>query len=324
MGCGSSKLVGNGDDDGKKRNAEIENRLKSDKAASRSEVKMLLLGAGESGKSTIIKQMRLIHKGGYSMQERIGYKEIIYSNTVQSMRIMLEAMSRLDIPLADPKNGAHVSTILSYSAQIDTDDLPKDLGVAIESLWADAGLRTAFKRSREFHLNDSAAYYFDSIERIARPDYIPDDQDVLRSRVKTTGITETIFRIGELTYRMFDVGGQRSERKKWIHCFENVTAVIFLVAISEYDQVLREDESVNRLQEALALFESIIGSRWFINTSVILFMNKYDLFKEKIPYSPLEKYFPDYTGGPNVDNAADHILKKFVGLNANQNKQIYR
>lgn len=88
--------------------------------------------------------------------------------------------------------------------------------------------------------------YFDSIDRIGAVDYIPTDQDILRSRVKTTGITETTFRIGDLTYRMFDVGGQRSERKKWIHCFENVTAIIFLVAISEYDQVLIEDESVVR------------------------------------------------------------------------------
>ena len=42
---------------------------------------------------------------------------------------------------------------------------------------------------------------------------------------------------------MFDVGGQRSERKKWIHCFEDVTAIIFCVAMSEYDQVLHEDET---------------------------------------------------------------------------------
>jgi guanine nucleotide-binding protein subunit alpha len=86
--------------------------------------------------------------------------------------------------------------------------------------------------------------YFDSIGRIGDPRYAPSNQDVLRSRVKTTGITETVFVIGDLTYRMFDVGGQRSERKKWIHCFESVTAIIFLVAISEYDQTLIEDESV--------------------------------------------------------------------------------
>lgn len=138
--------------------------------------------------------------------------------------------------------------------------------------------------------------YFDSIDRIAAPDYIPNDQDVLRSRVKTTGITETTFIIGDLTYRMFDVGGQRSERKKWIHCFENVTTILFLVAISEYDQLLFEDETVNRMQEALTLFDSICNSRWFVKTSIILFLNKIDRFKEKLPVSPMKNYFPDYEG----------------------------
>jgi guanine nucleotide-binding protein subunit alpha len=46
---------------------------------------------------------------------------------------------------------------------------------------------------------------------------------------------------------MFDVGGQRSERKKWIHCFENVTSIIFCVALSEYDQVLLEESNQVRL-----------------------------------------------------------------------------
>lgn len=63
--------------------------------------------------------------------------------------------------------------------------------------------------------------------------------------------------IGELKFKLFDVGGQRSERRKWINCFENVTALLFLVAISEYDQSLYEDESINRMQESLALFDSI-------------------------------------------------------------------
>lgn len=120
---------------------------------------------------------------------------------------------------------------------------------------------------------------------MSSPGYLPNDQDILRSRVKTTGITETMFRVGELTYRLFDVGGQRSERKKWIHCFENVTALVFLVALSEYDQMLYEDESVNRMQgmlrsdfsnsqftvspEALTLFDSICNSRWFVKTSIV-------------------------------------------------------
>lgn len=43
---------------------------------------------------------------------------------------------------------------------------------------------------------------------------------------------------------MFDVGGQRSERKKWIHCFEGVTCIIFCGALSAYDMVLVEDDEV--------------------------------------------------------------------------------
>lgn len=119
---------------------------------------------------------------------------------------------------------------------------------------------------------------------------------MLRSRVKTTGINETNFLIGDLTYRMFDVGGQRSERRKWIRCFEDVTAIVFLVAISEYDQLLLEDETVNRMQEALTLFDSICNSKWFVKTSIILFMNKIDRFREKLPISPMVKYFDDYDG----------------------------
>jgi guanine nucleotide-binding protein G(i) subunit alpha len=95
---------------------------------------------------------------------------------------------------------------------------------------------------------------------------------------------------------MFDVGGQRSERKKWIHCFEAVTSIIFCVALSEYDQVLLEESGQNRMNESLVLFESVVNSRWFLRTSIILFLNKIDLFKSKLSKSPLEHYFPEYFG----------------------------
>jgi len=84
--------------------------------------------------------------------------------------------------------------------------------------------------------------FFINLERLFEKEFVPTDQDVLRARSRTTGITETYFDLGSLQYRMFDVGGQRSERKKWIHCFENVNALLFLVAISGYDQCLAEDK----------------------------------------------------------------------------------
>lgn len=114
-------------------------------------------------------------------------------------------------------------------------------------MWRDAGVQLIAKRGNEYALHDNMFYFFEDIDRLFKLDYVPTDQDILRCRLKTIGITESIFELRELTYRMFDVGGQRSERKKWIHCFENVTALLFLVAISGYDQCLAEDiEAVSK------------------------------------------------------------------------------
>jgi len=318
MGCCASQ---EGTEQGT-RNDEIENQLKKDLAQARNEVKMLLLGAGESGKSTILKQMKLIHDNGYNKDERDSFKEIIFSNTVQSMRVILEAMQNMGIETG-PGNEGHAKVIMDQPSQIESVSLAPEVTEAVKCLWQDVGVQECFSRSREYQLNDSARYYFENVERIGQADYLPTDQDILRSRVKTTGITETTFLIGDLTYKLLDVGGQRSERKKWMHCFENVTAIVFLVAISEYDQVLIEDETVNRMQEALTLFDSICNSRWFVKTSIILFLNKTDLFREKLPKSPMNDYFPDYEGGDNYDAACDYLLQRFVALNQSDVKQIY-
>ena len=98
---------------------------------------------------------------------------------------------------------------------------------------------------KQFYSRSSFCYsFFAAAKRMLEPNYLPTDQDILRSRVKTTGITELLFKVENTEYKVFDVGGQRSERRKWIHCFENLDAVVFMVSLSEYDQVLREDENI--------------------------------------------------------------------------------
>ena len=108
----------------------------------------------------------------------------------------------------------------------------------MKRLWTDSGVQLCFNRSNEYQLNDSAKYFLDKLDEIGSSSYLPSTQDILRTRVKTTGIVEINFSFKDLNFRVFDVGGQRSERKKWIHCFEDVTAIIFIVALSEYDQVI--------------------------------------------------------------------------------------
>lgn len=142
-----------------------------------------------------------------------------------------------------PGNDIHRKIILESNAQFEL-QLPREVALAISDLWLDPNVKEAIRLSRKFQLNDSAVYYFSAIDRICKPDYCPTDQDILYSRVRTTGISETVFKVGPLTYKIFDVGGTRSERRKWIHCFENAAAVLFVVGLSEYDQMLHEDESV--------------------------------------------------------------------------------
>jgi len=138
--------------------------------------------------------------------------------------------------------------------------------------------------------------FFDNIDRIAKADYTPTQDDLLRARARTTGITEITFELSGVHWRMMDVGGQRNERKKWIHCFQDVTALIFCVALSEYDMKLYEDERVNRMHESITLFDEICNCQWFGDTSVILFLNKRDLFEEKIKRVDMKCCFEDYTG----------------------------
>ncbi|KAJ9096144.1 Guanine nucleotide-binding protein subunit alpha [Naganishia adeliensis] len=321
MGCTQSVQVDSG---AKARNDEIESQLKRERVILRNEIKMLLLGAGESGKSTVLKQMRLIHRKPYDRDERESYREIILSNTMQSMRVLLAGTAELGISILPANQARHDLVMTEIVMQVEGDVMPCEMTDAIQGLWEDPGVRQAYARRNELQINDSASYYFDSIQRIGAAGFVPTDQDILRSRVKTTGISETHFKIGELTYRMFDVGGQRSERKKWIHCFESCNAIIFLVAISEYDQKLYEDESINRLVEALTLYDTICNSRWFIRTSIILFLNKIDIFREKLPVSRLSRFFPDYRGDDlDYEAACSFLLDKFASLNQNIEKSIY-
>jgi len=319
QGC-SGQRKGSKEDEEK--NRQISSILNDERKKLAAEVKLLLLGAGESGKSTIAKQMKIIHLQGFTTEERLTYKSIIYNNVLASMKTLVVAAKEKDIHLGGDVAEA-AERIGNIDAQFFAGTLTSEIAADIKALWADSGIRQAYVRQSEFQLNDSAAYYFENVERLSAKDYVPNEQDVLRSRAKTTGIIETEFTLEKTKFRMVDVGGQRSERKKWMHCFQDVTAVIFCVALSEYDLKLYEHDQTNRMHESLKLFKEICNSKWFTETSVILFLNKKDLFAEKIKRIDLNVTFPEYTGGLVYDNAVTFIKDKFLAQNENPKKHIY-
>nr|7RKF_A Chain A, Guanine nucleotide-binding protein subunit alpha-11 [Homo sapiens] len=305
------------------RSKMIEKQLRRDKRDARRELKLLLLGTGESGKSTFIKQMRIIHGAGYSEEDKRGFTKLVYQNIFTAMQAMIRAMETLKILYKYEQNKANALLIREVDVEKVT-TFEHQYVSAIKTLWEDPGIQECYDRRREYQLSDSAKYYLTDVDRIATLGYLPTQQDVLRVRVPTTGIIEYPFDLENIIFRMVDVGGQRSERRKWIHCFENVTSIMFLVALSEYDQVLVESDNENRMEESKALFRTIITYPWFQNSSVILFLNKKDLLEDKILYSHLVDYFPEFDGPQRDAQAArEFILKMFVDLNPDSDKIIY-
>mmetsp|Transcript_28322 Transcript_28322/g.68973 ORF Transcript_28322/g.68973 Transcript_28322/m.68973 type:complete len:355 (-) Transcript_28322:533-1597(-) len=293
----------------------LDKRLKDDKRKDALVHKLLLLGAGESGKSTLFKQMTTIYGKGFSLEERKKYKKIIHSNTIIAMQSLIKGSKKLvakaekiSADLNELSSEAKREHELAEFHKCETKDekvqkskkkimqlkslqtpLTKNIAEMIKSIWKDPSIQQTFKfRGRHYSLPDSAPYFFERAEETWKEDYVPDLQDVLRSRVRTLGILEQKYEYQKSQFNLFDVGGQRNERKKWIHLFQNVTAVIFVAGLSAYDQLLYEDKGVNRMHESIRLFEEICNLRWFSTTNIILFLNKSDLFEDKLPHASLK------------------------------------
>ncbi|XP_062330568.1 guanine nucleotide-binding protein subunit alpha-13-like [Osmerus eperlanus] len=286
-----------------RKSKEIDKCLSRDKTYVKRLVKILLLGAGESGKSTFLKQMRIIHGQDFDQQAREEFRATIYSNVIKGVRVLVDAREKLHIPWGCPDNHTHGASLMAFdtrSAMMAQGQVEKRVFLqylpSIQALWADTGIQNAYDRRREFQLGESVKYFLDNVEELGEPNYIPSQQDVLLARKPTKGIHEYDFEIKNVPFKMVDVGGQRSERRRWFECFDCVTSILFLVSSSEYDQVLMEDRETNRLQESLNIFETIVNNRVFSNVSIILFLNKTDLLEEKVQSVPLRDYFPEYTG----------------------------
>lgn len=298
MGCfGPSKNDAEEDKKRKEANKRIEKQIQKDKQVYRATHRLLLLGAGESGKSTIVKQMRILHVNGFSEDEKKQKIEDIKKNIRDAILTITGAMSTLipSVQLEHSENQWRVDYIQDVASSPDF-DYPPEFYEHTEILWKDKGVLQTYERSNEYQLIDCAKYFLDRVNYIKRPDYTPNEQDILRCRVLTSGIFETKFQVEKVNFHMFDVGGQRDERRKWIQCFNDVTAIIFVTACSSYNMVLREDPNQNRLRESLDLFKSIWNNRWLRTISVILFLNKQDLLAEKVKLgkSKIEEYFPEF------------------------------
>jgi len=325
--CSSSQAV-NPKDEERKKNAEIQKVMATDDAKEREINKLLLLGPGESGKSTLFKQMVSLYGKGFTEEDRRKYLPLIHTHVLNSIKTLVKQSDVL------AKKGIQRTTILekNQESKVIIEELkdverPLEKGVTphMAKLWADPGIQTTFEHRAMYYLTDSAGYFLEKVESLAVNDYVPSEQDIFRCRTRSTGILEEEFKIEGSKFKMVDVGGQRNERKKWIHCFSEVTAILFVVGMSEYDMVLFEDAKTNRMHEALNVFEDVVNNKHMSETPVMLFLNKRDLFAEKIHRKvPLRVAFPDFVdNNPTVESATSYIRQQFEKRNKNSKRPIY-
>lgn len=224
--------------------------------------------------------------------------------------ILISGCEEWDYPF-DAEASKYISLLMEVDEPYTFTD---EIRQSIKYLWTQPSFTKAWNRVNELQVVESAKHFCENVDRISKPDFIPTNQDILLSRAKTTGVIEMMFKVGDHEFWMVDVGGQRNERRKWLNCFEDVTAVIFCVAMSSYDQYLYEDTTKNRLHEACELFEQTMNSKWFSGSGLILFLNKSDLFKDKIKKVSLSGAFPEYDGGLAYEPAAAFLKVAFYSL----------
>lgn len=391
MGCSESKAVPGADGSPQyksaspadeaaevNKNTSIDRELERARQEEEGKVKLLLLGAGESGKSTIFKQMRILHGSPRGEDDLRMYGVVVRSNVVVAMRKLCSHLRNLGLETALAEEGAKsgsafenadgddpsgMTPLDAYNELVahlvdNTATAPpqgygpggqaQDSGVengegpatkdwvgqspraglaanndakqflqhveAIRVLWQSNTMKEVWAKRAAVNVIDAHKEYFQDLTRVASPNYRPTTQDILLARVRTTQVVMERYRIDGIDFEMYDVGGQRSERRKWIDCFDHVDAVIFVAALSEYDQTLAEAKRTNRMVEALELFRSVCNNRAFANTSIMLFLNKKDIFAEKILYSDIaaQRPFCDYAGpSKDFDHGVLYFIQKF-------------
>eukprot|EP00485_Elphidium_margaritaceum_P017385 CAMPEP_0202727718 /NCGR_PEP_ID=MMETSP1385-20130828/185263_1 /ASSEMBLY_ACC=CAM_ASM_000861 /TAXON_ID=933848 /ORGANISM="Elphidium margaritaceum" /LENGTH=372 /DNA_ID=CAMNT_0049393961 /DNA_START=1007 /DNA_END=2125 /DNA_ORIENTATION=- len=331
--------------------------------------KLMFLGPGGSGKSTIFKQLKYLHNSGFTESEAQALREHIYCQITQQMKQAIASYRLYEKPKSNPtdddNDGAggddektttpydtermqsSIETVLQHG---DPNLLTPELADAIAYIWKhDTRLKRAFYSNENASqnnkiLDETTEYFWDELDRLRQPSYVPSFDDILKVRYRTTGVIDEHFTLNNARFHIFDVGGQKSERRKWLPFFNDVKAVIFVISLSSYNELMFEDQSQNAMQDALQLFHKTINNKAFDKTHIILFLNKKDLFQAKIAKTAITvcpafadfQEFMEQDGDPNANVNEERIIyadannyehttlyvqKKFLELNENAGKK---
>lgn len=307
----------------KKQSLAIDAHLQDMSRKNQKTISLLLLGPGGSGKSTVLKQMEKIYRG--EVQKRIlkDAAQYIRQNILEDIYDLAtqNAILKATHPeCALNEQSQEICTRIASlkGGHLEETELTPELAREISILWNDSGLQHTYNIRRRSHIMDNSSYFFRHIERISKPEYRTNFEDYVRVRHRTTGIIESEFDVAvdggnpnnKWKFKVTDVGGQRTERKKWLRCFSDIHAIIYVMSLAAYDQTLFEDHTQNCYREALDVFGKTMKHDALSTIDVIVFLNKNDLFTPKIAVVPFTVFKPDFPADKKHDaNAVKDYLR---------------
>jgi hypothetical protein len=290
--------------------AEIDRKAKFEQES----LKLLMLGAADTGKSTIFQHIKLLCGPG-SLSEGEGSSTVVRRTLIVHMKRLIEenekfAKKETDFPLVDVVL-KHLFVNMVGKSYNGEPNIP--LGQVLKKLWQDTGIQSTFLKQTCLPMVESIQYLLEKPEQIMSPDYVPTQEDLLKGSARTTrSLKGIIFDVSGTKFKMIDTGGQRNQRDKWIRGYTEVSALLFVASLSEYDQTLFEDEEKNRMQESLELFETIVSNPAFQTKPVYLILTKRDVLENKLNFSPLHRTFPEFSGESQLESAIEFIVGEYL------------
>eukprot|EP01083_Nonionella_stella_P154339 497204_1 len=276
---------------------------------------VILVGNDMAGKSTVFRSIQFTHDPNSQkyIEDSKRYSDVILVNCIETMCLILEFCTILSEDcnlqecelVATGETVEHTELIRNfnmYSSNYDAQQKVK-LGKAISFLWNSSPIQCTFAHAMKARysddilctIQDNMDYFFNQANDIFAEEYTPTRQDMLHMRELTTGIIEFECKYGDKKYSFYDVGGRRSERQKWMHCFEENTGVIFVCALDGYCKKDWLSENL-AIKESFALFKSVMSVKYMAHRPVVVFLNKTDLFKQSLLEISFKKCFEDYDG----------------------------
>lgn len=293
---------------------------KSSKTSFKGTLRILLLGVSGSGKSTFTKQMKILHLGGFSDEERCNYKTILRSNILVGMREYIKQAEKLELSLLE-KNRRR-ARFFTETQTLDADNAVWDdkLKKRLQQLWEDPSIQQLHKDAGLYQLQiHHMEYMMTHLDRICNVSFEPTIHDILLARQRTAGTNSIQFVKEKYKWELVDVGGQIPERAKWAKLLkEGVTALIFFVGLDEYNMLSGEDKTRTKMQVSMDVFQDVMSSENITNTCCLLFLNKIDLLENKVNdkkhFRDFKKTFDDYKGPQEPGAVSKFLEKKFLDL----------